>query len=139
MFEVIQCHSIDNITECFQTIQFMFKAKLRLLPLSSMRYVTVSDSKRSHDTRKNHCFVIERCRAVIRENTINLLGPRLWDSFPEEVKNTVNLSSLKKALLDFFVVLIYMYNICSRHRYYQPLCLYNFFVFSLRWFAKLLF
>ena len=86
----------------FQTAQFMFKVKFNLLPLSCMRYVTVSDSKRAHDTRQNSYFVIEGCRTVIRENSINVFGPRLWDSLPDEVNFVVNLISLKRTLLEFF-------------------------------------
>ena len=86
----------------FQTAQFMFKTKHHLLPSSCMRYVTVSDSKRSHDTRKIPYFVFHGCRTVIRENSINIFGPRLWDSFPVEIKDAVNLSLLRRTLLEFF-------------------------------------
>ena len=64
--------------------------------------VTVSDSKRSHDTRKIPYFVFHGCRTVIRENSINIFGPRLWDSFPVEIKDAVNLSLLRRTLLEFF-------------------------------------
>jgi hypothetical protein len=87
----------------FQTAQFMFKVKHCLLPLTCMGYVTVSESKRSHDTRKSSYFVIEGCRTAIREKSLNIFGPRLWDSLPDQIKDSVNLGSLKRSLMDFFV------------------------------------
>ena len=85
----------------------MFKVKHRLLPLTCMRYVTVSESKRSQYTRKSSYFVIDGCRTAIREKSLNIFGPRLWDSLPDEVRDSVNLSSLKRILLNFFAVHIF--------------------------------
>ena len=78
----------------------MFKVKYHLLPLSCMRYVTVLDSMRPHDTRKSPYFVILGCRTVIRENSVNIFGPKLWDSLPDEVKGALNLSMLRRSLLE---------------------------------------
>ena len=71
----------------FQTTQFMFKIKYHLLPLSCMQYVTVSDSQRLHDTRKKSYFVIEGCRTVVREKSLNVFGPKLWDSLPRNIQD----------------------------------------------------
>jgi len=86
----------------FQTAQFMFRIKHHCLPLSCMRYVAVSDSIRLHDTRKKPYFCNIGCRTVIREHSINIYGPRLWDTLPADIQNAIYLGSFKRLLLDYF-------------------------------------
>ena len=85
----------------FQTTQFMFKIKYHLLPLSCMQYVTVSDSQRLHDTRKKSYFVIEGCRTVVREKSLNVFGPKLWDSLPRDIQDAHSIGFLKRLMLEF--------------------------------------
>jgi len=85
----------------FQIVQFMFKAKFHLLPSSCMQFVTVSDTQRLHDTRNQSYFVIERCRTVVRENSVNVFGPKLWFSLPSDIQDVTSISLLKRLLLKF--------------------------------------
>src|ERR1043165_9956826 len=70
----------------YQIAQFMFKIKHCLLPVSCLRYVTVADSKRFHVTRNVHFFSMAGCRTVIREHSISICGPRVWDSLTKEIQ-----------------------------------------------------
>ena len=81
--------------------QLMFKIKHTIVPSSCLHYVTVSDSNRSHDTRKKSYFCIIGCRTVIREHSINIYGPKLWDTLPVSIQEAVCLGSLKRTLLDY--------------------------------------
>ena len=80
----------------------MFGVKNHILPLSCMPYVTVSDFFRSHDTRKKSYFCINGCRTMIRENSINIYGPRLWDTLPADIQDAICLGSFKRLLFDYF-------------------------------------
>ena len=85
----------------FQTVQFMFKIKYHLLPPACMHLVTVSDSQRSHFTRKKSHFTLEGCRTVVRENSVNVFGPKLWDSLPRDIQDVSCFRSLKRLMLEF--------------------------------------
>jgi len=85
----------------YQMAQFMFKIKNTIVPSSCLRYVTVSDSNRSHDTRKKSYFCMIGCRTVIREHSINIYGPKLWDTLPVAIQDAVCLGTLKRSLLDY--------------------------------------
>jgi hypothetical protein len=60
-----------------QTALFMFKVKHRLVPLACMRFATVTDPQRLHATRTVYYFNMVGFRTVIRENSINVRGPRV--------------------------------------------------------------
>ena len=85
----------------YQMAQFMFKIKHTIVPSSCLRFVTVSDSNRSHDTRKKTYFCMIGCRTVIREHSMNIYGPKLWDTLPVAIQDAVCLGSLKRSLLDY--------------------------------------
>ena len=66
-----------------------------------MQFVAVSDSLRIHDTRHKPYFVIESYRTNARENSVNVAGPKLWDSLPSNIQNASYISSLKRLMLDY--------------------------------------
>ncbi len=84
----------------FQTVQFMFKIKHNLLPSSSLRLFSVYDPQRIHDTRKKPYFLIEGCRTIVRENSVNVAGPKLWDSLPRYIQDATCISVLKRLMLE---------------------------------------
>ena len=83
----------------FQAAQFMFKIKHNLLPMSCMSFITVSNTERSHNTRKVSYFVFEGCRTVAREGSISYYGPRLWDSLPRDIQESNGIAIFKRLLL----------------------------------------
>ena len=83
----------------YQIAQFMFKIKHCLLPVSCLRYVTVADSKRFHLTRNVPFFSMAGCRTVIREHSVSICGPRVWDSLTKEIQESKSLASFKRAFV----------------------------------------
>ena len=61
----------------------------------------MSDSQRLHDTRKQSYFVIEGCRTVVREKSLNVFGPKLWDSLPRDIQDAHSIGFLKRLMLEF--------------------------------------
>jgi len=51
---------------------------------------------RIHNTRLVHLFNVPHYRTVIRQNSINICGPKLWESLPTEVQNSSSMSGFKK-------------------------------------------
>ena len=84
------------------TIQFMFKVKYHLLPVSCMKHVTVSDFMRPYQTRYSNYFVVHCCRTVVRENSVNIRGPKLWNSLSSVFQKCLSLGELKKDLVKMF-------------------------------------
>ena len=78
----------------------MFKAKYHLLPVSCMKHVTASDLLRPYLTRKSNYFVEEFCRTVVRENSVNIHGPKLWNSLSPVIQKGLSLGALKKDLVE---------------------------------------
>jgi hypothetical protein len=86
----------------FQTAQFMYKMKSHLLPLSCMRHVTVIDQVRPYHTRQLYYFTMYGFRTVIRESSINIRGPKLWNSLSPEIQNVSSVIMLKRALVKLY-------------------------------------
>jgi len=102
LFAVLNLLKLVDINH-YQIVQFMFKVKHCLLPASCMSYVTVSNSFRLHDTRRIPSFNVERFRTIIRECSISIRGPRLWDLVPKKIQESITLYVLKKQLFAFYV------------------------------------
>jgi hypothetical protein len=92
---------LSDITNLL-TIQFMYRVKNHLLPLSCMRHVTVTDFVRPYHIRKVNYFLNMGCRTAIRENSINVRGPKLWNSLSFEIQNCSSLSVLKREVTKFY-------------------------------------
>jgi len=101
LFAKLQLLKIDDINR-LQTVQFMYDVKHHHLPSSCMRYVIVSDPFRFHFTRNFQFFGLPKFRTVIRENSISIRGPRLWNALPVYIKDSVSPVGLKKSLVHFF-------------------------------------
>ena len=86
-----------------QTALFMFKVKHRLVPLACMRFATITDPQRLHATRTVYYFNMVGFRTVIRENSINVRGPRLWNTLPMVIQNSLSMRSLKHELVKLYI------------------------------------
>ena len=72
----------------------MYIVKNHHLPLSCERYTSVTDPVRLHNTRNVGYFFFPKFRTVIRENSINVRGPQLWNALPIEIQIPSSLYSL---------------------------------------------
>jgi len=53
--------------------------------------------------RQTHYFATESFRTTIREQSINIQGPKIWDSLPDPLLAATSLAMLKRnALRHFF-------------------------------------
>ena len=94
LFSCLNLLKLPDINK-FITAQFMYKIKHHLLPSCCLRYVTVTEPQRSHNTRKFGYFTIVGCRTVIRENSIGVQGPRICNSLPKDIQDLSSLVLLK--------------------------------------------
>ena len=87
----------------FQTIIFMCRLKNNQLPLSCMNYITITNPDRPYSTRHFHFFITSRFRTIIRQNSVSIRGPKLWDSFPIDIQNSSSLHLLRKRLSNMYI------------------------------------
>jgi hypothetical protein len=73
---------------------FMFKFKHCLLPAPCMYYCKLNST--SYGLRKINYFCIPPCRTKIREQSISVVGPRLWGSLPDYLQDSDSLMTLKR-------------------------------------------
>ena len=85
--------------------QFMFKCKLKALPASCMNYISFANVERAHITRKTPYFNLIFCRTKIRQNSISVRGPKLWDSLSPDIQNSCNIGVFKRAITAHFLSL----------------------------------
>ena len=90
LFLQLQILKISDIYK-IQVATFMYKVKLGLLPSSS------------YNTRKSSFFVLNNFRTTIREHAINIYGPRLWNSLPDNIQNCHSFSLFRKLLTAHFI------------------------------------
>ena len=86
----------------FQIALFVFKIKHHLLPLSCLRYITVMNTQRSYMTRLSSYFNMVGHRTVLRENSISVQGPRLWNSLPKSLQEVHSIAIFKRELVNSF-------------------------------------
>ena len=87
----------------YQIALFMFKIKYHLLPLTCMRYITVMNTQRSYATRLSSYFNIVGYRTVMRENSVSVQGPKVWNSLPKSMQNVYSVAIFKRELITFFI------------------------------------
>ena len=101
LFVYLNILKLSDINK-FQIALFMFKMKCHLLPLSCLQYVTVVNTQRSYITRQSNYFSMVGYRTVLRENSISIQGPRLWNSLPKSIQDIHNIAIFKHELVNFF-------------------------------------
>jgi hypothetical protein len=77
-----------------QIVQFMFRCQHSLLPESCLHYCRINPQQ-SYYMRQTHYFATESFRTTIREQCINIQGPKIWDSLPVPLLAVTNLVMLK--------------------------------------------
>jgi hypothetical protein len=81
----------------YQVLLFMFKVRNYIVPNSCMNYVEINPSS-EHNTRSASYFKLFRFRTNTRQHSISIAGPRLWNTIPNTLQNSVCLSQFKKSL-----------------------------------------
>jgi len=87
-----------------QIVLFMFKSKNLLLPESCIKYC-MRKSQHSYNMRNVHYFVAQPFRTSIREHSISVEGPRVWDSLPVPLQASESIEILKRNVTKHFISL----------------------------------
>ena len=85
---------------------YMYQQTHNLLPHDHLKHFLTNSSVHTYNTRQKSKLHIEYTRTTCRQNTVRMLGPRLWNILPTEVKSAPVLAvfkrKLKKLLLSNF-------------------------------------
>jgi len=87
-----------------QIVLFMYKCKYALLPESCMNYCTIN-FLHSYNMRNVHYFAAQPFRTSIREHSICVEGPRVWDSLPVPLQASESIETLKRNVTKHFISL----------------------------------
>ena len=96
IFRQLHLLKVDDIYK-FHVLQFMYKCKMRYLPLSCLNLIRVRNVH-SHNTRHISYFELISAKSTLRQKCISFFGPRLWDSLPGSLQSQTLLSNFKKSL-----------------------------------------
>jgi Reverse transcriptase (RNA-dependent DNA polymerase) len=86
----------------FQVLLFVYQARMNMLPRSCMHYFVVN-SNTIHNIRCTSYFKLFQYRTNIRKNCITIVGPKLWNSIPDSVKNSDGISRFKISLKSLLI------------------------------------
>ena len=87
-----------------QVMMFMYKCKNSLLPDACMHYCLIN-SDHFYNMRNNHDFATISYRTNVREQCIRVVGPRLWNMLPSEMRLSENVNILKSATRNYLISL----------------------------------
>jgi hypothetical protein len=82
-----------------QTALFMYKVKCKLLPVSCMQYCKINQ-RSMYSTRQKNYFDVDVFKTNIRERSIAVSGPRLWNSLTQEAQSCTSLSFFKRLIVN---------------------------------------
>jgi len=88
LFSRLHLFKIKNNNK-LHTALIMLKFKNNLLPTSCMNYVALADTNCTckYATRGKNCVKSSKYRTSIRELSIAIRGPKIWDSLTSNVKD----------------------------------------------------
>src|SRR6218665_1534527 len=105
IFKTLNILTIYDLTH-LSVLVYMLRATRNLLPHKFSSYLIHMDQIHSHLTRGSVNYVIPFARTTFRMASLQVMGPRLWNSLPTRVKQTQSICrpTLKKELkLIFFL------------------------------------
>ena len=74
---------------------FMFLCHKKLLPTSVLKYYSLNCNIHSHATRNAANFHIPKARTMLTYKSIVYQGPVVWNSIPNEIRNSITLNLFK--------------------------------------------
>ena len=73
----------------------MFLCHKKLLPTSVLKYYSLNCNIHSHATRNAANFHIPKARTMLTYKSIVYQGPVVWNSIPNEIRNSITLNLFK--------------------------------------------
>jgi len=103
LFKQLHLLKIADIRK-LQIVLFMYKCKNLLLPNSCLGYCLINN-RISYDMRNRQDFLTPTFRTNIREQSISVMGPRVWQLIPIVLLHSESLDILKRAVYNHFLSL----------------------------------
>ena len=92
---------LDNIHK-YYVLLFMFKIKLNLLPHCCSFFIHFNLSTH-YEFRNVPLFACSHYRTSIREHSISVFGPRLWNCLPAMLQSLTSIGMFKKTVFDYLL------------------------------------
>ncbi len=86
-----------------QVLLFMYKFKNDLLPKSCSKHVTLATADRVYNFRVDNDFVLIKYKCEVRRKSIAIIGPKLWNPLPENIRNSTSIILFKKSVIGLFL------------------------------------
>jgi len=100
IFKQLNILQLSDIRK-FQLIIFMFKCKYNLLP--DLCVIYCPSVNKPYHMRISSYYVIHAFRTNIREQSISVIGPKIWDTLPSNLINTNNLLYFKHQVHQYLI------------------------------------
>ena len=82
---------------------FMFLCHINLLPTSLLKYFSLNCNIHSYATRNAANFHMPKVRTSLLHKSIIYQGPVVWNSIPDEIRNSKSLNLFKIKLKNYFI------------------------------------
>jgi hypothetical protein len=102
LFKQLRILKLNDINK-LQIVMFMYKSKYSLLPRSCSKFVSLDLIASHYNLRRENEFVVIKFRSEIRKKCISVIGPDLWNSLKDSLKNLSSISIFKSHIIDSFV------------------------------------
>ena len=70
----------------YNIAQFMYKYLIKMLPETFSIFFTTTDTTSQYSTRNITPFKLPRYRLVVRENSMSVTGPKVWNHLCNEIR-----------------------------------------------------
>ena len=94
-FNILKLEELFKVNVC----KFMYKLLYGLLPQHVENYFNIQKRIHGHDTRHVNNLVIAKYKTELYGKTIKIIGPKLWNSLPDEVKSSKSFQGFKRKLI----------------------------------------
>jgi hypothetical protein len=86
----------------FQVLTFMYKVRFNILPQPCLSYFTLNKTS-NYNMRNTSYFKLLPYRTNVKQKTISIAGPKLWNTIPTELQDSRNPHQFKSALKSWLI------------------------------------
>ena len=102
LFSKLNLLTLEDIC-LLQTLQFMAKFKLKLLPVSCSNLLDLPNPRKLHNTRSVIHFQCNHYSNNVSKRCLRYRGPPLWASLPLLIRNTADIHSFTREVFRLLV------------------------------------
>lgn len=96
-FSILKCEELFQIN----IYKFMYKLMNNLLPCQIKNYFNIQQGRHTYNTRQVNNLAVTKYKTELYSKSIRILGPKLWNTLPNEIKSSPSLNSFKKKVMKF--------------------------------------